>query len=842
MKKSIDNILCQYRKRPLGIDSAPVITWNCNGMIQKRCRIQVKEENKEIVHDTGWIMQRLPYIPLEIQLKSRMCYYYTVFIEDTEGNIHRSMEEFFETGLLLQEDFYAKWITADCDAPCFAKDFHLTSKVQKARIYYSGLGYGYLFINGKRVGNQYHAPVWSDYHERNLQSLLYPIKDTFSFSTYYLTLDVAEYLQEGENVISIMLGNGFYNQSWRDVEGKMEYGLPRLFLQLEMETEEGSFWIASDECFGWTQSPVIFNQIFRGEIYDARLEEVCRSAVINRSLQPARLAPEKKCVMRGQICPPDQIIKSILPVLVTDQGEKKVYDLGENISGVVRIQTDSEAGTHILLRFSEEIDEYGELDFQSTGGTEQIQQDEYIANGKKGQEYMPLFVWHGFRYVEVVGNCTGIEALVIHTAVEKTGEFACDNEILNFIYEAYSRSQMDNLHGCIPSDCPHRERLGYTGDGQITADTAMFCFDMPAVYKKWMQDILDCQCQKSGHVQHTAPFAGGGGGPGGWGCAVILVPYVFWLHYGDLQLLERCYEPMCRWMSYLETCAQDYIIVHEEEKGWCLGDWAFAVEDFQISESLVNTYYYCKCAGMMAEIAGALRRTEHKRKFGQLREKILAAFEKVFYQPDKYTYDSGRHAAAVFALDLGLGGEKEAEVLIEYYKSRRSLDTGIFGTPILIDYLFRHGEGQLAIELMTRRDAPSFGWMLQQKATTLWEYFFDGFSHNHPMFGSVVGVLIRNVLGIDPTVEYPGFEKLIIRPCFDCGLTHAKGYTQTPFGRLMVHWIKKEDEILFCIELPCGIEACLQVYGKSYSLAAGKNEVHHTFRTIDKQGENVVKI
>ena len=420
----------------------------------------------------------------------------------------------------------AKWIAPDrkTAAPIITRNFSATEG-ENATLTVTGLGYFEVFLNGKKLGCDVLSPNPTDYEKREFKKILYPLKDTFTHRIYYKTFELDEL--SAQNKLEIHLGGGWYVQDERIAEGEMQYG-DRVKCIYSIAFDDRT--VNSDGSESWRQSEIVFSNIFIGEIIDptARSEE---RRVIVLDNPKSQLCPE--------IGPADREIRTVKPQKIGN-----VYDVGENISGYVRIKTKAGYKGTVTLRFSEEIKE-GELDFGSTGhsqvtssGKQQIMTDKFICDGSE-RIFQPKFVWHCFRYFDVEGEFESAEAVVVHSDVAVTSGFESDSEGCNFLYDAFIRTELDNMHGSFPSDCPHRERLGYTGDGQVTAQTVMLLMDAREFYRKWIRDILDCQDIKSGHIQHTAPFNGGGGGPGGWGSAVIIVPYQFWKVYGEREVLKE---------------------------------------------------------------------------------------------------------------------------------------------------------------------------------------------------------------------------------------------------------------------------------------------------------------
>lgn len=816
MKATHIQLTCEYLKSPIGIEQPPRISWRYEGSPQTAYRIQIapKADFSTLVYDSGVIKSdENLLIECEFPLQSMTCYFYRVMLQTDEEEWAESAADYFETGLLNPEDFNAKWLTASgCEAPLFEKEFTL-KQTGSARLYIFGLGFYEATLNGKRIGERLLDPVWSDYEKRDLSNLLYPIQDEFSHSCYYVIHDVTDLLQIGENTLSVLLGNGWYNQHERNIEGVLHYGPPKLFCKLCVE---GRDVLLSDESWQWRPSAILFNNVYFGEQYDARLKN-------SGTWQRVSVLPNADTVMRAQLCPPDRIAAQITPKLLRKCKDVSLYDMGVNSTGRVVIKTSAPAGTEIVISHAEELNPDLTLDFESTGGEEQVQQDRYISNGKPNQHYTPYFCLHGFRYFEVQGDASVLHCDIIHTDVASIGSIETSDPTINRMIEAYRNSQTSNLHCGVPSDCPHRERLGYTGDGQITADTAMYLWDMPAFYTKWMRDIADCQCRISGHVQHTAPFNGGGGGPGGWGCAIILLPYKMYLHYGDKKILAQYYDNMCAWMDYIGAHSEDFILTREEPGGWCLGDWCVDGE-MALTESYVNSCYAALCADLMVKISKALGKAEQAVSFSSRAQSIKDSILRHFYHAAEGYFDRGKQGANAFAAMLGLCSSQAMKNLTDYYESNPHFDTGIFGTPILLETLCEAGQSEMALSLLTAKGEPSFSYWQEKGATTLHECWNSAGSHNHPMFGGVVGVMMRQFAGIRPDENCPGYKHSFIKPAFVKGLSFLKAETLTPMGRIAVQWKRVDSDIELSVDIPSNASATLTLPDGNETLTAG---CHH---------------
>lgn len=719
----------------------------------------------------------------------------------------------------------ASWIAADkkYQAPVFCRKFQ-ANQPTNGYIELTGLGYLEAYLNGRKITEDRYVPAMSDYEKRDFHHILYPNHDNFTHRIYYLRYDCSSLLCDGENILEIRLGNGFYRQCERTAEGTMHFGeeLKTIFA-IEFLDMNGNHIVLSDGSETVRESEIVYNNLFIGEVHDARR---LHSEFLWDSVHVPEAPKAELCL---QTCPADRVIRVIIPILIAEKDGKRIYDAGENISGNVLVVTKGSFGEEVQLRYAEHCKD-GELDFASTGAEfpcettgNQIMTDKFICDGQK-RSFEAVFTWHAFRYFEVTGPIESVTVQVIHSDVPVTSTFACDCESINWLYETYLRTQLNNMHGGVPSDCPHRERLGYTGDGQITAKAAMLMTDSRLFYKKWIQDILDCQDIKGGHVQHTAPFMGGGGGPGGWGCAIVLVPYIYYKHYGELEVLKEAYEPMKKWISYLEQHCEDGLVVREEEGGWCLGDWC-TLGKCALPTPYVNTYYFIKCLDILKEIAPILDKSEDIVAFETICKKLRESITRHYYDVESGNFCNNIQGANAYAADICLGDERTLQNLYEYYSDLGHFDTGFLGTDILLDVLFANGKADLAYQLLNSEEMGSFMYMKNHGATTLWEMWDGRDSHNHPMFGGCSRQLFQSILGIRQKEDCAGYSNVMIAPQIIVDMQFAKGSILTAHGRISVEWKKQKEGLSFVIEIPDDVCACFCYGDKEVSLKQGRQEI-----------------
>ena len=717
----------------------------------------------------------------------------------------------------------AEWVTCEsgCTSPVIKGSFFI-EKPERAEITVCGLGFFRLWINGREVSEDKFVPVNSQYCKRDLTAFEYPITDELSYRTYAVRYDISKFLVGGENDIRAVLGCGWFAQKKRNAEGYTKYGGIKLCYKIDAEDRDGKLYtFVSDEKLLWRQSRITENNIYFGEAHDMDLSD---ELTARDGFKKVIKAPAHETEFFIQDCPADRVTRIIEPKKLVDLGAVSVYDMGENISGYPVVAA-TEDGAYITVRCSEEINANGTLNFDSCDPG-QIQCDEY-RNAKKGEECMPWFTWHGFRYFELTNNAKPVRCEVVHSDCAVTSAFESDSEMLNWLYDAYIRTQLSNMHSGVPSDCPHIERLGYTGDGQLCCEAAMMLLDSQKFYQKWLEDISDCQSTDNGHVQHTAPFMGGGGGPAGWGGAIAVVPYEMYKIYGDRETFRRYLPKILRYFDYLDSRSSGGLVCREEQGGWCLGDWC-TPEPIAICEPFVNTALCVKQMLMTKEAAEAIGEKETAQMLGRHIEEKRQAILNAYYSPQTGSFIGDVQGANSFATDIGLGGERTYENTRKKYSAADSFDTGIFGTDILIRVLFERGDANTAFRLLTSEGKGSFYNMKKQGATTIWENWDGERSHSHPMFGAATRYLFSFILGITQEKTSAGYEHILIAPQIPDGLNYVSGHITTVRGKISVTFKRTESEADFYVTVP---QRARFTYGSDceFELRDGENHIHIDF-------------
>ena len=505
----------------------------------------------------------------------------------------------------MNQEFYfkhAKWIGAkerNADTFSIIRGKFFVEKFDKVSLNVLGLGFFKCYINGVCINPDTFLPLSSEY-----EASCDPKDEVMTGHRVYVPqFDITKYVKEGENVIAMQYGSGWYLHHSR------AFGLPKAIYCIDVEQEGKMTSFVSDENCKAGAGSVTACRFVRFEDRSAAEREAAYFADYDdRDWEAAMLTEALETEYCTTDCPTDTLIARIP---VTKVGN--CYDCGENTTGVPVIKIHAPKGEKIMVRFSEEILPNGELDLNH-----QHSQRFIIVSDGTDREVQPEFTWFGFRYFDIEGDAEPVCVKVIYADVPVTSNFECDNETLNWVYKTFLHTMRTNLHSGHPSDCPHIERRGYTGDGQLTAHAVFTTMGAQKLYEKWAQDICDGQDLLSGHIQYTAPYIRSGGGPGGWGCAIVEVPYQLYKHYGDVEYLKKYYGNMRRYIDYLEAHSEFGLVTSDKEGEWCLGDWCgpnilypdrditFHNQQVMLPAPMVNTYFMVKALGEMREIAKAI--------------------------------------------------------------------------------------------------------------------------------------------------------------------------------------------------------------------------------------------
>jgi alpha-L-rhamnosidase len=847
---------CEWQVEPIGIDvGRPRLTWELaseeRGQLASACQVlcatspQLLEPGRADLWDSGILRpgREVQVVYDGAPLASRDVVWWTVRVLDAHGRPSPWSEPArFELGLLDPVDWVARWVgngrpasQRDEDfyredpAPLLRREFELPGPVRNARLYVTGLGWYEAWINGERVGDRALDPLWTSYAERVL----------------YSTYDVTELVREGPNAIGAMLGKGWYDplplRMWGrlNLREHLAIGRPRLLAQLEVELEDGSrLTVASDESWVWADGPVRRDNVYLGEVYDARAERPGWSepGYDASGWEPARLDPTPVGALHAQAAPPIRVLGTLPAVRRSEPTPGTwILDLGENFAGWVRLTVEGTAGTQVRLRYGELLHADGTLNPLTSvcgqikgpgvGGPGApdlaVQADTYVLRGGGPETWTPRFTFHAFRYVEVTGwpgepPLDAVVGLRLGCDLEPVGTFSSSSERLARIDAMVRRTFRANVLG-VQSDCPHRERFGYGGDIVATADAFLGAFDMAGFYSKVVRDFAD-DADGNGVFPMTAPYVGiayagleEGGSPIGWSIAHPVLVHAAVRYLGDRALADEQYEALRRYVEYVRAQAGERGVL---ERG--LSDHE-SLEQRPVR--VTSTAFYARATRILADLADLLGRQDDGREYAALAARIGRDFADELIQGTTGVVDNGTQGAQAIALAEGLvPAASRASVL------RRLLDepglredrlsTGIFGTPALLEALSASGHADLAWALVDRDAFPGWGHMLQSGATTLWEHWElseNTFSHNHPMFGSVRQWMVEWLAGLAPAPDAIGFDRVLVRPQPVAGLDHASASYRSVRGPVRVAWRVEDGRFTLEVELPPSTSAELHL-------------------------------
>jgi alpha-L-rhamnosidase len=856
---TVERLRCEYQSDPLSIATPkPRLSWiiqsERRGERQTAYRVLVASTPEILAKDQGdlWDSGKVASdqsIQVEYAgraLTSRQQCFWKVCVWDKDG-IKSPWSELalWEMGLLAPEDWHAQWIRrAEADpkseddffndhpAPLLRKEFTVRKPIARARAYISGLGYYELRLNGQRVGDHVLDPGWTTYSKRIL----------------YSTYDVTAQLRQGRNAIGIMLGNGWYNPlplrmfGHVNLREHLTIGKPRVILRLAIDYADGtSESVVTDPTWKTSAGPILRNNVYLGEVYDARREQPGwdEANFSEANWDNAVPAEEPLGPLEPQIAPPIRVARALQPVKRSQpKPGTYIFDFGQNFGGRVALHVKGPAGTKVRMRYGELLYPDGTLNAMTSvpgqikaGGRDYVYpgtgapktafpSDVYILKGGTEETYVPRFTFHGFRYVEVTGYpgeppSTALEGQRLSSAVEPAGQFFCSNERFNQIQQMIERTFLSNLFS-VESDCPHREKFGYGGDAVAVSEAFLLNYDMAQFYAKMVRDYADA-VRPNGGMTETAPFVGiadeglgDDAGPVGWGTAFVQIQWQLYQHYGERRLLEEQYPLTRKWVEFLHTCAKDGIL----DNG--ISDHESLVPK---PRALTGTAFYYHNVRLLSQIAGVLGKADDAARYGALADEIRRAFNRRFLKPGTGVYDTGTQACQAFALYLDLVPPEERENAMkvlarDIHEHRDHLTTGIFGTRFLPQVLTEGGRTDLAFTMVNQKDFPGWGYMLDRGATTLWEHwaFSDNtYSHNHPMFGSV-GEWFSNTLGgirLDPSA--PAFKEVTIKPTIVGAMTWTNVQHMTPYGWIESYWRREEDRVTLDIDIPTNTAATVYV-------------------------------
>lgn len=729
----------------------------------------------------------------------------------------------------------------------FLTTFDIREEVVSARLYIVGLGFYSSSVNSAPTDPYYFKPLLTDFDiRRNLSNNKWYDEENFAEGkkkVCYDTYDVSALVKQGANELRVLLGTGWYCNTDKDfVDPSFTFGTPKLFFELHIQGQTSKTVIKSDGTCQ-VRNTAKKSQLFAGDFEDFTKDPEAFISATPCTPPSGELVPA--------LAEKDVVIETLDPIEVKKTGNKLLYDFGKNHTGGLKLQVKGKRGDDLTVKYYEVLDQDGKPNPHTSrwiayeNGETPVgyidQQGEYVLSGEV-DEIAPLFHWNCYRYAEIElpkdAEILSIQSLFISTDVEENGQFRCSSKILNDLYRAFVLTQKDNMHCGVPSDCPHREKLPYTGDGQLVAESAMYVFGAEEFYRKWLQDIIAAQ-GKNGWVPYTAPFIAGGGGY--WWCnALTSVPLTLYKFTGDKSVLREALQPALKLVGFYNSMHEGDYIIRKTCTVWLLGDW-LAPDEIASNTAYVNTLAFYSAVSQIKEACDILGERKISEDMEALRGYIKQAINAKFFDTEKFCYGNGVQGEDILPLINGIAepeiSEKLWEKVVAHYRETGHIDTGIVLTPVLLQALVEHGDSDVAIKLMQQREYPSYAWMLENE-TTLCEHWskywpktcsvegeestaLDGdVSHCHPMYGSVVAWLYKHVAGLD--LSRLCEKKILFAPKFTDAIYGAYASKQTKYGKASIEYdacgsMKLRINVPFGVEgevrLPRSVCETFYVYG-----------------------------
>ncbi|WP_411343798.1 family 78 glycoside hydrolase catalytic domain [Paenibacillus sp. WLX1005] len=872
----ITEVLCEYRKRLLGTDIAmPRFSWKLHsaerGIIQHACRLQLTLADDIDFHDPLWdsgkieTEQSIQFAYEGKELRARTAYSFRVKAWSSCGAESEWSEAItVETGLLHPSQWQAKWITPDVNRihresePIFQlrREFELDHDIVSARVYATAAGVYELYINGQQASDDVLAPGWTSYHHR-LQ---------------YQTYDVTALLRNGGNAIGIWLGDGWYRGKLGFNDAHFVYGDHRAaLLELHVRYRDGREQVViSDSSWKASTGPVLYSNLYHGEVYDASLEQHgWNEHGFDDShwspVQTLRLPYEPLLAQENWAT---VVTQKIQPVKtgITPAGAH-ILDMGQNMVGRLRLSVrGADKGSEITLRFAEVLDAEGNIYFGNLRTAKQTVT--YRASGDEHEQYAPHFTFQGFRYVQVEGypgqeqhglSLADFSGEVLHSDMPSTGEFACSDDRINQLQQNIRWGQRGNFLD-VPTDCPQRdERLGWTGDAQVFISTALFNYGGGPFFTKWLHDV-QAEQQPDGGIPFVVPNIIEGSSSAAWGDAAVICPWTMYQYYGDTRLLAEQYDSMKRWVDYIRAQGEDEYLWNT---GFHFGDWLGldAKEGDYVGATptdLIATAYYAYSCRLVAQAADVLNLLDDAAYYHLLHEQVVRAFREEFVTL-RGRIAAPTQTAHVLALvfDLvepAIRARVAADLNRLVVDNDYHLTTGFVGTPYLCFALSDHGYHETAMRLLTQQSYPGWLYSVSQGATTIWEHWDsikpdgsfwsdDMNSFNHYSYGAVGDWMYRRIAGLDMREDTPAYRRIRLHPQFGGRqLTYARAAHESLYGTIECGWTLDHGQLFVNVRIPANTTASLTLRGAAAEqlLESGQNvHVVAGILRVEKEADGV---
>jgi alpha-L-rhamnosidase len=874
--KVVEDLRCEYLVDPLGIDiRSPRLSWTFRvgnptvqdrGQKQTAYRILVASSEESLARgegdlwDTGKIAspQCTHVCYGGKRVRSRQRCYWKVEIWDRDGNrVDWSPVAWWEMGLLEKRDWSpADWIGLAQDtrnsplsrrelsishggnrvtrsgeafaSPMFRREYDVARRVVRARAYICGLGYNELYVNGQRIGDR----------------VLDPAQTTYDVRMLYSTYDITGAVNQGRNAFGIWLGNGFYGQNLAFGAAWLAWGPPTVICKIVIECDDGtSHVVGTDDSWKAETGPVLFDNVYAGETYDARRERAGWSSAgyDDFGWQKSVRVTGPSGTLQAQAVPPMRCMLVIRPKQVIKTGERKwIFDMGRNMAGWARIRPNEQPGTRLTLRFAEVLAPDGRSLDCSTTGTEATGFEQtcvYICKGNGAEAWEPRFTYHGFRYVEVSGFTQEpaedtLEGVHVRSAVDSCGIFGSSSDLLNRIYRTSLWTIENNIHG-IPEDCPHREKCAWLGDAHAMAETSIFNFNMAQFWTKFMCDIETVLGRGGETYEHVKATIGipcniavgrrlcQEARPD-WGAAIILVPWYLYLYYGDTGVLTHHYDHMKLFADYVEEMARDHI-VYQGYGDWCPPGGNAGME---CPVELTSTAFHYGTLMIMKQIAEVLNKGGDAAYFAGLSEDTKKAFMAKFLRQDGMNY--GSQTANAVALRFGLVPDGKAPEVASALAAEVTAKhgghswVGIHGGRPLYTMLSDYGFDSVACEALMKPGFPGYAYALSLGFTTWPEVLRSSDtgkpvpqgSFNHPMQSGFAAWFHEGAGGIRPVADRPGFKHIELRPSGFRQIESVEAMHRSMYGDVLSRWKCTGNVFEWLVAVPPNTTATVYVPAK----------------------------
>lgn len=828
------DLKCEHMVQPLGIDQpSPRLSWRMDdqrqGALQSAYQLMLGTDSAalakgtQLLWNTGKQTSALALLRYKGQkLQPFTKYFWRLQLWDKDQKPLKAVISSFETGMMGMEQWQGTWISDRNNidllpAAYFRKSFSPSKKIKSARAYIVAAGLYELYLNGAKVGNHRLDPMYTRFDRRNL----------------YVSYDVTAQLTTGKNAIGVLLGNGWYNHQslavWNFDKAPWR-ARPAFCMDLRITYTDGSTAvIASGGDWKTSLSPIISNSIYTGEHYDARLaQEGWNTADFDDSQWKGvslRATPSRNIV--SQVMHPIRNVEEIqVKTMRKFNDTTYLFDIGRNIAGVSKIKVSGEKGTIIRLKHSERLYANGHADLSNIDvyhrpkdKSDPFQTDIFILSGNGVEEFMPKFNYKGFQYVEVSSSKPiqltqqSLTAYFMHSDVPIAGKMSSSNPLIDQIWWATNNSYLSNLFG-FPTDCPQREKNGWTGDGHFAIETGLYNFDGITIYEKWMADHRDEQ-QPNGVLPDIIPTGGWGYGTANgtdWTSTIAIIPWQVYQFYGDDQLLRDCYPNIKRYVDYVSRISPNGLTTFGR------GDWV-PVKSTSSLEYTSSVYFYVD-ATILYKAAALMGNQKDEQYYRTLAEKIKQAINAKYYNPTTAIYGSGVQTELSMALQWGIVPLKDQLKVAENLAKRviadgMHLDVGVLGAKAILNALSDHGQADIAYQLAAQNTYPSWGWWMVNGATTLYENWDINaprdISQNHMMFGEIGGWFFKGIAGIKVDEQHPGFKNVLIQPHFVKGLAHFTATHESPFGTILSAWKREGQDIQYQLHIPANASASVQL-------------------------------